>query len=123
MHNLDGWFKAPETGRYRFYMQADDQYKLWLDAVNPYDAAAPVATSLVEIGQQNWAKGWREYDHENPSTNSQGKMVTDWIDLTAGKFYKLRGQHKDTGGSSWSNVSMEFERPSSEGHANAAKAV
>jgi hypothetical protein len=24
MHNMDGWFRAPETGKYRFYMQADD---------------------------------------------------------------------------------------------------
>lgn len=24
MHNFDGWFKAPATGKYRFYMAADD---------------------------------------------------------------------------------------------------
>ena len=49
-HVFDGWFKAPATGKYRFYMQADDQYKLYLDSVNPYDPVTPVTTSLVEIG-------------------------------------------------------------------------
>jgi len=24
MHNFEGWFKAPASGKYRFYMQADD---------------------------------------------------------------------------------------------------
>lgn len=49
-HVFDGWFKAPENGRYRFYMQADDQYRLYLDSANPYDPVTPVTTSLVEIG-------------------------------------------------------------------------
>jgi hypothetical protein len=24
MHNYDGWFKAPASGEYRFYLQGDD---------------------------------------------------------------------------------------------------
>lgn len=59
VHVLSGWFKAPATGRYRFYMQADDQYKLYLDTANPYNAASPVPASPVEIGQQWYFNGWR----------------------------------------------------------------
>ena len=70
MHVFDGWFKAPKTGRYRFYMQADDQCKLYLDSANPYNAATPVTTTLVEIGQQWWTKGWRNYYHKDSPTNS-----------------------------------------------------
>lgn len=83
----------------------------------------PVTTTLVEIGQSDWFKGWRRYVHTNPATNYQGKIVTDWITLEAGKFYKLRGQHRDTGGSTWSNVSVEFQKPNSEAHPMAAPAV
>lgn len=123
VNNLDGWFKAPATGNYRFYIAADDQYKLWLDATNPFDKVTPVTTTLVEIGQSNWFKGWRKYVHDNPISSYQGKIVTDWITLQAGKFYKIRGQHRDTGGSMWSNVSVEFQKPNSEAHPMAAPAV
>jgi hypothetical protein len=80
-------------------------------------------TTLVEIGYQGWFKGWRYYNHKENPNNSQGNFVTNWIDLEAGKFYKLRGQHKDTGGDYFSTVSVEFEKPGSESHPMAAKAV
>lgn len=108
MHVFDGWFKAPADGNYRFYMQADDAYKLWLDSSNPYDPSVPVTTTLVEIGQQNWYRGYREYYHVEPATSSAGKFVTDYITLTAGTYYKLRGQHRDTGGGMFSTVSVEY---------------
>ena len=104
-------------------MQADDQYKLYLDSANPYNAATPVTTTLVEIGQQYWFKGWRSYYHKDSPTNSQGKYVTDWLNLDEGKFYKLRGMNRDTGGGMWSTVSLEFEKPGSEKHPMAAKAI
>lgn len=123
MHVLDGWFKAPADGRYRFYIAADDQYQLFLDSANPFDAASPVTTSLTNIGQSWWIKGWRNYFHLDQPTASQGKFRTDWITLQEGKFYKIRGQNRDTGGGMFSNVAMEFERPGSETHPMATKAV
>jgi PA14 domain len=123
MHVFDGWFKAPETGEYRFYMQADDQYKLFLDSTNPYDASSPVTTTLVQIGYQGWFKSWRQYNQNDNPNSSQGNFVTNWITLEAGKYYKLRGQHRDTGGDYWSTVSLEFKKPGSEDHPMAAKAV
>jgi hypothetical protein len=69
MHNYEGWFRAPKSGQYRFYMQADDQQKLFLDAANPYDPVNPVTTTLIEIGQQWWFKGWRQYYHKDDTEN------------------------------------------------------
>ena len=31
----DGYFKAPETGEYRFYLACDDECQLRLDSINP----------------------------------------------------------------------------------------
>lgn len=35
---LDGWFKAPATGTYTFYLTCDDHCKLELDSSNPYSS-------------------------------------------------------------------------------------
>ena len=37
---MDGWFKAPDSGEYRFYMACDDHCRLWLDQ-NPFDENDP----------------------------------------------------------------------------------
>jgi hypothetical protein len=49
--------------------------------------------------------------------------VTDLIDLEAGKFYKIKAQHKDFGGGYWASFAVEFMQPGSENHPMAAKAV
>ena len=36
-----GWFKAPETGRYRFYVSCNDACKLFLNTDTPFDKASP----------------------------------------------------------------------------------
>ena len=36
-----GWFRAPATGNFKFYMSCDDACKLFLDA-NKFDKSAPV---------------------------------------------------------------------------------
>ena len=41
----NGWFKAPATGNYRFYMSCDDACKVWLDSTNKFDKSAPVEPS------------------------------------------------------------------------------
>jgi hypothetical protein len=39
-NSFDGWFLAPETGEYKFYLSADDQVKLFFDTTAPFDPAA-----------------------------------------------------------------------------------
>jgi len=36
-----GWFKAPETGNYRFYISCDDLCKLFLNTDTPFNKANP----------------------------------------------------------------------------------
>jgi len=36
-HIYDGWFYAPESGNYKFYLSGDDQVKLFLNTNTPYD--------------------------------------------------------------------------------------
>ena len=57
----NGWFKAPATGNYRFYMSCDNACKVWLDSTNKFDKSAPVEPSREEIMDRHWATGWRNY--------------------------------------------------------------
>jgi len=38
---LSGWFTAPATANYRFYIACDDACKLLLDAENPLSSGTP----------------------------------------------------------------------------------
>lgn len=37
MQVLSGWFTAPTTGKYRFFVSCDDICRLLLDSATPYD--------------------------------------------------------------------------------------
>ena len=55
-----GWFRAPATGNYRFYMSCDDACNLWLDS-NKFDKSAPVEPTREQIAIRYGATGWRNY--------------------------------------------------------------
>jgi hypothetical protein len=40
-HSFDGWFYAPETGQYKFYLSADDHIRFYMDISHPYSATVP----------------------------------------------------------------------------------
>ena len=44
-----GWFKAPASGNYRFYIACDDACRLYLDATNKYDKENFVEPVLDEF--------------------------------------------------------------------------
>ena len=56
-----GWFKAPATGNYKFYMSCDDACRLWLDSTSKFDKSAPVEPTRDQIAIRHWATGWRNY--------------------------------------------------------------
>lgn len=56
-----GWFKAPATGNYKFYMSCDDACKLWIDSTNKFDKSAPTEPTREQIAVRSWATGWRNY--------------------------------------------------------------
>jgi len=82
-----GWFKAPETGRYRFYIACDDTCKLWLDAINKFTPAA-TTFNLVELGVRNVASGWRNYHRIETMPDAGGnKWISDWQSLEKDQYY------------------------------------
>lgn len=56
---FDGYFKAPETGEYRFYLSCDDICQLNLDSTNTLSSG--LAFTPVEIANRFWYGNWREY--------------------------------------------------------------
>jgi hypothetical protein len=67
----DGYFKAPQTGEYRFFLACDDQCELSLDSVSPLSANVPF--SPTTIANRWWHSGWRDYldpPHADDSSQS-----------------------------------------------------
>ena len=57
------------------------------------------------------------------ATWGYGKREGDWIQLTAGSYYKINAQHRDTGGAYWMSTGFEFKKAGSTSHPMASKAV
>ena len=58
-----GWFKAPATGNYRFFLACDDACKLWLDSTNEFakDTAANTTSNMTQIAIRTSWGTWRNY--------------------------------------------------------------
>jgi hypothetical protein len=123
---LDGFFKAPETGRYRFYLTSDDYSNLFLDYENPFDPDAP-ATDAPEfndndfIAKRNHWCEWRHYWAEMPLRNHN--TTSQWIQLTKDEFYPIQGFVVEGGGLDHITVAVEFEQANTENHHHAAREV
>ena len=75
-----GWFKAPETGNYRFYISCDDACELLLDENTPFDKSNPTEPVLDRKANRNWASEWRNY-LVPPPVDSDTQQISDWISL------------------------------------------
>jgi hypothetical protein len=67
-HSFDGWFYAPETGQYKFYLSADDQIRFYMDTIRPYSATVPYTQNLyVDANLKAYSyyyPTWRQYEKE-----------------------------------------------------------
>ena len=100
---LDGWFKAPADGEYRFSIAGDDYTNLYFKQT-AYDASSleseePTFVNDDKIAyRQNYSK-WRRYfeEVETHIQNLEGEedfvknQISDWIELEEGKYYPMRG--------------------------------
>ena len=116
-----GWFKAPETGRYRFYISCDDACKLFMNTDTPFDKAAPADAPLTEIAARWWAAEFRHYFVTPPEDSHQ--YISDWVDLAAGEFYKIEGYAMEWSGNDHFTVSVEFEKADTSDHHLANKEI
>jgi hypothetical protein len=80
-----GYFKAPHTANYTFYLESDDRAQFWLG-----DKA------ITGYNDGNW---------DVYSDAGEGESSTDPISLTAGQYYPIRLQYGDAGGNSTLNFS------------------
>lgn len=80
-----GYFKAPHTANYTFYLTSDDRAQFWLG-----DKA------ITGYTDGNW---------DVFSDAGTGEQITDPIALTAGQYYPIRLQYGDAGGTSILNFS------------------
>lgn len=106
---MSGFFKAPSTGRFRFRMSCDDQ--CWLDfdstAFNPDDPSEP---NFVQVAERVTAVQWRHQFLDNEDVvGVDNNPNSDWFDLEEGKFYPIRGLHREYTGGDHFSVGVEEE--------------
>jgi len=59
---VSGWFTAPTTGQYRFYLSCNDACNLYLDSANPYQGTPlDVKPEPELIAYRYWSSSWRNY--------------------------------------------------------------
>ena len=98
-----GWFTAPVTANYRFFVAADDTARVYMDKTNPYNPDSPVEPTMELIAYDDKYVGYRNYFVEN---NGQ---ISEWIALEEGKSYLMEGQHIDHNGNEYFTASVEID--------------
>lgn len=74
-----GFFKAPNSGRYRFYMSCDDSCQIWLNMTN--------ATAATKILESDWYTSFRNYFQVSERKQSA------WITLSKDEYYPIEVRH------------------------------
>ena len=84
---MEGWFLAPATGNFKFYMSCDDTCRLEFDATNYYYSGGSVSyTTLIDVTS---AMTYRNY-MEKPGFYTSLIKRSASVSLTAGRYYKIR---------------------------------
>jgi len=95
-----GWFVAPATTNYRFYMTCDDYCSLSIGSTS-MDSAEPTEI-LRNIGSVNHRDWW---ETRRPNEN----RISEWVSLTEGEHYFLKGNHLEGNGGDHFSVAVEIE--------------
>lgn len=107
---IDGYFRAPITGNYKFYMACDDTCRLSLSTVNLTPASA---SAIITISSPT---AFRSY----LTTVSRQSA---WIPLTAGEYYYIKTEHIQGGGGEHLTVSVEIQGTNAVNHPNTVKEI
>lgn len=91
----EGWFVAPETTDYRFYMSCDDRCTFNLGKNDP--DVKPTQDKMVKILESGYHVGRRLYWHKTyrteGSTYPDTQVHSAWVSLVKGKKYFFQHQH------------------------------
>ena len=108
-----GWFIAPATTNYRFYMSCDDRCTLKFN--NATDNSTDPATIIADLSMAWHTK--RQY--YAPGKNQK----SEWHSLTAGEAYYIEGLHYDYNGNNHFSVGVEIEQTAMTDHHHAIREV
>ena len=104
---MTGFFKAPATTNYKFYVSCDDACEVYL-------SSSMSSASKTKIAYSTSYTSFRDYT--TSSVNS------DWIALVAGQYYYLEVSQWNGGGGDFISVAVEIEKASGT-HNNNVKEV
>lgn len=89
-HPVSGWFVAPATADYRFYVSCGSACELYLDYENPFVPGSPSTEEPQGTLIASLSKGsrWREYFYNL----IDGTHFSEWISLVEGESYYMVGE-------------------------------
>lgn len=94
-----GYFKAPATARYRFYISCDDEAEVYFSSVN----GSPQDKTLIY--RSPFVTSYRGY------LRVDGRTKTEWLNLTQGEYYYLEVRMIQYTGGDHLSVAVEIEDP------------
>lgn len=103
----DGFFKAPASGEYRFYISCEANCKLDLDSLPLENDHIFAVKEIAHRNQKQAAGRMRNYFQYNDESNS---YISDWMELEAGKHYKIAGMMRNMHGLSHFTTSVEYKK-------------
>ena len=93
---MKGYFKAPETGRYRFLMACDDSCTLKM-SINDSRNPATMETILYRSSWTRFRNGIYTTDKTEGGTN-EGVIYSKWLDLNQDQYYYFETTVRNSGG-------------------------
>lgn len=111
-----GWFVAPATTKYRFYMACDDNCLLRLGKT---PGLGPEGYNNTEdiISIYSWT------DRRHYFKQDGIKRHSEWIALEEGQHYYIESHHVEGGGGDHVSVAVEIEQTAVVGHHHAIKEI
>jgi len=110
-----GWFVAPATTNYRFYIACDDYCNIMLgDTPNQVE-------NTTEIVKSMQATDYRDFWE----TSNKGKWnrTSEWISLEAGEHYYIEAKHLEGGWRDHFSTAVEIEQTEMTGHHHSMKEI
>lgn len=107
-----GYFRAPATTNYRFYISCDDHCKFDMSTT---DMATDSLTSLLYVTSYSDYKEWDK--------NDGATRISDWVALTEGEHYYFELMHTEGSSTDFVQVGVEIEQTTVTGHHHARKEV
>lgn len=109
-----GWFIAPATTRYRFYIACNDYCNINLGNTSG------VVEEPIKLVETRYYTDYRDFWE---TRNSEYQKISDWVTLNEGEHYFLDSYHLEGGGTDYFSTAVEIEQTEIVGHHHSMKEV